>query len=311
MVAGDKSTPKRRQKMANLNNQETVAESHHQAQDSPGREGSPGSIQFILPPVAGAPKGVTEKRWRDILLILSGIGVDVELLLIKSTATGKGRANRITPAVSFVVNKADPAALTPAQAFDVINSLFPNQMTTRAGSQAPWICVPSTANAADVIRNNVENLRGAHRAGLTSFSRAVWYRIDETGGMKRASIDLSKAPGPIRFRTVTEKKQYGKTPALSRAHKKPQKKIEMSSKSEQEKLMEDIVAAIAEEYGRIATGQNLMEILREASVLPVPSTMEEILQYSITGLRSFHDEMRAQTAEREATSPSRGEGYDG
>ena len=299
--------------MTNLNNQETVAETYHQAQDSPMREESPQSIQFILPTMVGAPKSIKETMWRDILRILGGIGMDVELLLIRSAPIGKGKAKYITQNVVLVVNKAGLDAPTLERTSQVIDSLFPNQTTTRAGSQAPWICVPSTANAADVIGNNIENLREARRANLTNFSRAIWCRVDKTGIMKRASIDLSKEPGTIRFRTVTEKKEYGKKSDRRRTTGKTRKKIEMSNKPKQEKWTEDKEAVGAEgpRQSRIASYRGISEILREISAAPVPTTMEEILRYSITGFRSFHDEVKAQTAEGEATSPSRGEESDG
>ena len=218
--------------MTNVNNSEPVAGIHNQAQDGPSSTEPPQSMQLILPPVAGTSKFVTEKRWRNILSSVRGMGVDVELLLLKSAITG---TLKMTPAVFFVVNQAGSAASTPEQVFQAIDSTFPSQVTM--GSQ--WICSPSPGNAADVIRRNIEKLRMARQANQTVFSHAVWCRVDEAGIMKRAVIDLSQDPSPVQFRAVTEKTTKKKAPTQSQTPRTIQRTIQMSNISETRKLTQD------------------------------------------------------------------------
>ena len=51
--------------------------------------------------------------------------------------------------------------------------------------------------------------------------------------------------------------------------------------------------------------QSVCEILKEASAQPTPSTMQEIVRYSINGFPSLQGAMRAQTAESEAVMSGR------
>jgi hypothetical protein len=192
------------------------------------------------------------------------MGVDVELLLLKSAITG---TLKMTPAVFFVVNQAGSAASTPEQVFQAIDSTFPSQVTM--GSQ--WICSPSPGNAADVIRRNIEKLRMARQANQTVFSHAVWCRVDEAGIMKRATIDLSQDPSPARFRTVTEKGHAKKTPAQSQTPRTMQRRTAMSDRHEEKKLVHD-TEAVGTEVG-------------SAPVDHVPDMMEQIMEFCINGAR--------------------------
>jgi hypothetical protein len=175
------------------------------------------STLIIVPPMFAAPKNISEKKWRDILLLLTRCGVEAEILLIKSsTAMNVGR-RRMTPVVFIAINKAGPDTLTPTQLSHALDSIFLNRTGAKDGSLASWKRISASVVAKDVIKDHIERLRDAHQTGQSPFNRANWYSMD-AGIIKRASIDLSKNTGSIHFRAVPRKKETSakKTPARSR-----------------------------------------------------------------------------------------------
>ena len=201
--------------MTEVNDQQTTFEAHYQAQDSPPPQESPRSMVYILPHVVGAPKGFGEKRWQDILVLLNGIEVEAEILIGQSTTAGKGGRTRIAPSVMLVVNRDGADMLALIEVCQYLDSIFSSQMSARyselyspesgARSQVSWTRCTFTTIAEDTIRYAIELLRRVHRSDPMPINRAVWCRLDKTGAVERAVIDLTKAPGPVRFRTVTEK----------------------------------------------------------------------------------------------------------
>ncbi|MCP4455586.1 MAG: hypothetical protein GY809_29350, partial [Planctomycetes bacterium] len=208
--------------MKKSNNQANTLESYQQADDGLRGNGSPQSLVITLPTPVGAPRGVKKRRWQDILLTFNKMGINMDIFLIKSIPAGKGNAKLATQTPCLVINTAGLNTLASSQAFDVVNTLFPEQAGTKTSSHATRVCATYEMKVEDVIRSNIEDLRKAHRAGLTPLNRAIWYRMDEAGTVKRASIDLSKAPGAIRFRAIQEKKKSGKTRKKTKMRKSPQ-----------------------------------------------------------------------------------------
>ena len=211
--------------MPKSNNQKKTFESHHQANDSLMREESPRSIWFVLPPRKGALQDCKERTWRDLLASFHAMGLHAEILLAKSTNLGRHAANPTSPSVNIAINldRADSDTLNEAILY--VRMLLTSQMDTSGPGLDPHeygnkllttlMGLLSRTSADGVIQDSLEEIRSAHKAGLTPLNRAIWYRMDESGIMKCAMINLSEAPDAVRFQTVM-KKEYGKKPARSR-----------------------------------------------------------------------------------------------
>lgn len=254
-----------------------------EAQDSPQPEESPRSMLFLLPGMIGAAKGSGEDVWRDLVTTLNGLSIRAEILLFKSTATGKTKHMPLTTLLVVNVDGVDPPELL--RTLQAFHSVFSQQMSlrhprssspeSRPGSQTPWAYSESTEALDDVVQDAIENCRRAFQAGLTRLDRVVWCRMRKAGTVERALIDLSKDPGRVQFRAVNDKKRrHRKAPARSRAKSRTRnaaqkRKTVMDNKDKEKKLSHDTEAPRAE-VGR-------------APIYQVPSTTEEFIAYCVRG----------------------------
>ena len=195
---------------------EFKSDDRQQGQDDANGTESPQSLLFSLPYMEGVSGGFGEKMWQRILLILHELELEAEILLCQSTTAGKGGAKCAAPLVMLIVNKDGADALALTRAFQDLSSIFSKQMDARLSQRASTGCgaesqswgapVTLTAVAEDLIREAIENYCFYHRVGLAIFNQAVWCRVDNTGAVERAVVDLSNEPDSIQFRTVEKKK---------------------------------------------------------------------------------------------------------